>query len=58
MRWIAWGVDGIEGGWITKVNPFGNLVALPRKHALVEENPEEWTPWNDQGPLAGLPLAG
>ena len=36
------------------VNPFDHLVALQRNHAFVEENPEEWMPWNYQETLAGL----
>ena len=35
-------------------NPFDYLVALLRNHAFVEENPEEWMPWNYQETLAGL----
>ena len=35
-------------------NPFEYLVALLRNHAFVEENPEEWMPWNYQETLAGL----
>jgi len=34
------------------------LVALQRYHALVDENPEEWMPWNYADTLAGLGLAG
>ncbi len=26
--------------------PFDYLIAIQRNHALVEENPEEWMPWN------------
>ena len=37
--------------------PFDYLVALHRNHALVEENPEEWMPWNFLDTLAGLALA-
>jgi transposase len=36
-------------------NPFDYLVALQRNHAFVEENPEEWMPWNYQETLKGLP---
>jgi hypothetical protein len=43
---------------LNKVNPFEYLVALQRYHALVEENPEEWMPWNYADTLAGLALAG
>ena len=35
-------------------NPFDYLVALQRNHAFVEENPEEWMPWNYQETLAGI----
>ena len=38
--------------------PFEYLVALQRYHALVEENPEEWMPWNYAETKAGLGLAG
>jgi len=38
--------------------PFDYLVALQRNRALVEENPEEWMPWNYADSLAGLALAG
>jgi hypothetical protein len=38
--------------------PFDDLVALQRNHALMEENPEEWMPWTYQGALSGLQLAG
>ena len=34
------------------------LVTLQRYHALVEENPKEWMPWNYADTLAGLVLAG
>jgi hypothetical protein len=40
---------------LNKANPFQYLVALLRNAALVEENPEEWMPWNYQETLAGLP---
>jgi transposase len=35
-------------------NPFEYLVALLRNHAFVEENPEEWMPWNYRETLAGI----
>jgi hypothetical protein len=35
-------------------NPFDYLVVLLRNHAFVEENPEEWMPWNYRETLAGL----
>ena len=35
-------------------NPFDYLVALLRNHAFVEENPEEWMPWNYRETLAGI----
>jgi hypothetical protein len=38
--------------------PIDHLVAIQRNHALVEENPEEWMPWNYADTLAGLALAG
>jgi hypothetical protein len=36
------------------INAFDYLVALQRNHACVEENPEEWMPWNYQETLAEL----
>jgi len=48
----------IHSAELNKVNPFEYLVALQRYHALVEENPEEWMPWNYAEILAGLGLAG
>ncbi|MGA2080283.1 MAG: transposase domain-containing protein [Holophaga sp.] len=39
---------------INDINPFDYLVALQRKQAMAEENPEEWMPWNYAGTLAGL----
>lgn len=48
----------IHSAELNKVNPFDYLVALQRYHALVEENPEEWMPWNYAETLAGLGLAG
>jgi len=39
---------------LNKVNPFDYLVALQRNHAFVQENPEEWLPWNYQDTLAGV----
>ena len=39
----------IHSAELTGVNPFDYVVALVRNHALVEENPEEWMPWNYQG---------
>lgn len=38
--------------------PFDYLVAIQRHHAQVEENPEEWMPWNYADTLAGLALVG
>jgi hypothetical protein len=35
-------------------NPFEYLVTLLRHPALVEENPEEWMPWNYLETLAGM----
>jgi hypothetical protein len=40
---------------LNEANPFDYLVALQRNHAFVEENPEEWMPWNYQETLKGLP---
>jgi hypothetical protein len=48
----------IHSAELNKVNPFEYLVALQRYHALVDENPEEWMPWNYADTLAGLGLAG
>ena len=39
---------------LSKANPFGYLVELQKNHALVEENPEEWMPWNYRKTLADL----
>ncbi|MBL0311514.1 MAG: IS66 family transposase [Holophagaceae bacterium] len=47
----------IHSAELNKVNPFEYLVALQRYHALVEENPEEWMPWNYADTLAELGLA-
>jgi hypothetical protein len=44
----------IHSAELNKVNPFDYLVALLRNHAFVEENPEEWLPWNYKKTLAGL----
>jgi transposase len=35
-------------------NPFDYLVSLMRNHAFVEENPDEWMPWNYKATMAGL----
>jgi hypothetical protein len=48
----------IHSAELNQVNPFEYLVALQRYHALVEENPEEWMPWNYADTLAGLGMAG
>jgi hypothetical protein len=48
----------IHSAELNKVNPFDYLVALQRYHVLVEENPEEWMPWNYAATLAGLGLSG
>jgi hypothetical protein len=48
----------IHSAELNQVNPFEYLVSLQRYHALVEENPEEWMPWNYADTLAGLGLAG
>jgi len=39
---------------LNDINPFDYLVALQRNHALAEENPEEWMPWNYTATLAAL----
>ena len=46
----------IHSAELSKVSPFDYLIALQRYHALVEENPEEWLPWNYAETLAGLGL--
>jgi hypothetical protein len=45
----------IHSAELNGANPFDYLVELQRNHALVEENPEEWMPWNYRETLAGLP---
>lgn len=35
-----------------------DAVTLQRYHAMVEENPKEWMPWNYANNLAGIGLAG
>ncbi len=44
----------IHSAELNGANPFEYLVALLRNHAFVEENPEEWMPWNYQETLAGI----
>ena len=44
----------IHSAEVNKVNPFGYLVPLQRYHALVEESPEEWMPWNYAAILESL----
>jgi hypothetical protein len=44
----------IHSAELNKVNPFDYLVALLRNHVFVEENPEEWLPWNYMATLAGI----
>jgi hypothetical protein len=46
----------IHSAELNKANPFDYLVALQRYRALVEENPEEWMPWNYANTLAALGL--
>jgi len=46
----------IHSAELNGANPFHYLVTLLRHHAFVEENPEEWMPWNYQVTLAGLNL--
>ena len=41
---------------LSKVSQFDYLVALQCYHDLVEENPEEWLPWNYAETLVGLGL--
>jgi hypothetical protein len=48
----------IHSAELNKINPFDYLVALLRYHVLVEENPEEWMPWNDAATLAPLGMEG
>ncbi len=48
----------IHSAELNQVNPFDYLVSLQRYHALVEENPEEWMPWNYADTLVGLGMAG
>ena len=48
----------IHSAELSKVNPFEYLVALHRNHAIVEENPEEWMPWNYGTPWLGLRWQG
>ena len=44
----------IHSAELNGANPFDYLVELQRNHVLVEENPEEWLPWNYRETLAGL----
>jgi transposase len=44
----------IHSAELNGANPFDYIVALLRNHAFVEENPEEWMPWNYQETLAGI----
>ena len=44
----------IHSAELNKTNPFDYLEALQRYHALVEENPEEWMPWNFQQAMEEL----
>ncbi len=48
----------IHSAELNQVNPFEYLVTLQRYHTLVEENPEEWMPWDYAETLEGLGLAG
>jgi len=48
----------IHSAELNGANPFDYLVTLLRHHAFVEENPEEWMPWNYLETLAGLNTAG
>jgi len=41
---------------LNDTNPFDYLVELQRNHALAEENPEEWMPWNYRETLDALGL--
>jgi hypothetical protein len=44
----------IHSAELNQANPFDYLVELQRNHALMEENPEEWMPWNYRETLADL----
>lgn len=44
----------IHSAELNHANPFDYLVELQKNHALVEENPEEWMPWNYRDTLDGL----
>jgi transposase len=44
----------IHSAELNGANPFDYLVALLRNHAFVEENPEEWMPWNYQETLTEI----
>jgi hypothetical protein len=44
----------IHSAELNQMNPFDYLVALLRNHVFVEENPEEWLPWNYLETLAGI----
>ena len=46
----------IHSAELNKANPFDYLVALQRYRARVEENPEEWMPWNYANTRAALGL--
>jgi transposase len=46
----------IHSAELNGANPFDYLVTLLRYHAFVEENPEEWMPWNYQETVVGLNL--
>ncbi len=39
---------------LNETNPFDYLIELQKHHALVEENPEDWMPWNYRQTLASL----
>ena len=44
----------IHSAELNGANPFDYLVQLLRNHAFVEENPEEWMPWNYKDTLKSL----
>jgi hypothetical protein len=46
----------IHSAELNGANPFDYLVTLLRYHAFVEENPEEWMPWNYLETVVGLNL--
>ena len=43
---------------LNSAQPFDHLVAIQRYHAMVEENPEEWMPWDYADTIAELGMMG